>query len=526
VTKKPSQAASAASPALSPGLRRFLYFTAATTGAVILIVEILGAKMLAPYFGTSHFVWTAQIGVTLLSLACGYYFGGWLVDHSQKLSRLYACLAGAAVYLGIVVLLCEPVAYACLKAGQLAFGSILASAFLFFVPLTLLAATGPFVIHVLTASITQVGGQVGRLYAVSTVGSVAGTMLIGYVLIPFLPNSVTMLATAGILLALTAVYFAVWNRSKATVAPLTAAVLLTLAPGSLGVSRELNWHAPNSEQLYRANSNFGLLQVIKDVPSGHLLYLNDNLTQNGYDPERRQSIHLFTYMLHGLARCYTAETKDVLAIGLGVGIAPMQFAREGANVDVVEINPDVLPLAEQFFDLEPAKLNITLGDGRAFLHDCQNRYDVVLLDAFLGDSSPSHLMTREAFEAIRAVLHPDGVLVINSFGDLTRGKDFFTASLSKTLAAVFQSVKIHTGTTGNVFFVASAREELAFRREPDLAEVHPMLRFAVQRTYESTVQTSVESGIVLTDDYNPVEFHDAANRERIRRDLALRFRAD
>jgi spermidine synthase len=263
------------------------------------------------------------------------------------------------------------------------------------------------------------------------------------VLIPFLPNSVTMLATAGILLALTAVYFAVWNRSKATVAPLTAAVLLTLAPGSLGVSRELNWHAPNSEQLYRANSNFGLLQVIKDVPSGHLLYLNDNLTQNGYDPERRQSIHLFTYMLHGLARCYTAETKDVLAIGLGVGIAPMQFAREGANVDVVEINPDVLPLAEQFFDLEPAKLNITLGDGRAFLHDCQNRYDVVLLDAFLGDSSPSHLMTREAFEAIRAVLHPDGVLVINSFGDLTRGKDFFTASLSKTLAAVFQREDPH-----------------------------------------------------------------------------------
>lgn len=511
-------------PALSVGLRRFLHLTAATTGAVILVVEILGAKMLAPYFGTSHFVWTAQIGVTLLSLACGYYFGGWLVDRSQRLANLFACLAGAAVYLGVVVWLCEPVSYVCLNAAKLAVGSLLASAFLFFVPLTLLAATGPFVIRVLTASVNQVGGQVGRLYAISTVGSLAGTLLIGYVLIPFLPNSVTMLATAGALLALVVAYFGVWGRSKAAVAPVAAAVLLAFAPGGLGVSRDMDWRAHGHEQLYRANSNFGLLQVIQETDTGHLLYLNDNLTQNGYDPDRRQSIHLFTYMLHGLARCYTAETKDVLAIGLGVGIAPMQFAREGANVDVVEINPAVIPLAEKFFGLEPAKLNLTLGDGRAFLHACEKRYDTVLLDAFLGDSSPSHLMTREAFEAIRRVLKPDGVLVINSFGDLARGKDFFSASLSKTLGAVFQSVKIHVGPTGNVFFAASPRHSLEFVRPPELTDIHPLLRHSVARTYEHTVQTSVESGIVLTDDYNPVEYHDAENRERIRRGLAARFK--
>ena len=100
--KKPH--AATAGPTVSPGLRRYLYFTAAVTGSAIMIVEILGAKMLAPYVGTSHFVWTAQIAVTLVALAAGYYAGGRLVDRSPKLSRLYGCILVAAVYLCLTVL--------------------------------------------------------------------------------------------------------------------------------------------------------------------------------------------------------------------------------------------------------------------------------------------------------------------------------------------------------------------------------------------------------------------------------------
>ncbi|MGZ8919929.1 MAG: fused MFS/spermidine synthase, partial [Limisphaerales bacterium] len=100
---------------LKPGFRRFLYATAGITGAAILVVEILGAKMLAPFVGTSHFVWTAQIAVTLVSLAIGYYFGGWLVDRSPKLSRLYICIALAAVYLAFTILIVEDVAYSFLR---------------------------------------------------------------------------------------------------------------------------------------------------------------------------------------------------------------------------------------------------------------------------------------------------------------------------------------------------------------------------------------------------------------------------
>src|SRR5689334_24373061 len=98
--------------AMPAGLRPYLYFTAAITGAAVMIVEILGAKMLSPYVGTSHFVWTAQITVTLVSLAVGYYLGGWLVDRSPRLDRLFLIIASAAVYLCLSVLAVQQVAYA------------------------------------------------------------------------------------------------------------------------------------------------------------------------------------------------------------------------------------------------------------------------------------------------------------------------------------------------------------------------------------------------------------------------------
>src|SRR5437899_6976300 len=171
-----------------------------------MVVEVLGAKMLSPYVGLSHFVWTAQIAVTLVALACGYYVGGRLADRTQELSSLYWAILAAAAYLAITVLICKPVAYWCLDF-RLAVGSLLASMILFFVPLALLAVTGPFLVRIITSSISGVGGNVGRLTSISTLGSFAGTLLIGYVLIPLLPNSITMYITALVLLLVSAGYF-------------------------------------------------------------------------------------------------------------------------------------------------------------------------------------------------------------------------------------------------------------------------------------------------------------------------------
>ncbi len=509
-------------PAISPALRRYLFFTAALTGAAILIVEILGAKMLSPYVGTSHFVWTAQIAVTLISLATGYYYGGWLVDRSQQLGRLFYCILLAAIYLSLTVAVIEPIAYWCLQF-KLATGALVASAILFFVPLTLLATTGPFLVRVLTQSVSSVGGNVGRLSAVSTLGSVAGTVLIGYVLIPLFPNSVTMYLTAALLMAVAAGYFMVWGRRNKATPSLLIGLALGLAVGGFGVRREGRAGLDGLQELARANSNFGRLQVLQ-TEDGRRYYLNDFLTQNTYDTGAKQSISMFTAMLHGLAHAYAPQVKEVLCIGMGVGIVPMQFVNEGARVDVVEINPAIVPLARDHFDLQPNRFNLVIGDGRYFINRATKRYDAIILDAFLGDSSPSHLMTREAFAAMGRVLRPGGVLVINSFGDFERDKDFLTASLDKTLKSAFRSVRIHASGNGNVFFVASDQPELAILNPPDFELPHPSIQPAVRQAFASIQQVNPRHGRLLTDDFNPVEFYDAANRETIRRQLASSMR--
>src|SRR5437773_920234 len=503
-------------PALSSGLRRYLYVTAAITGAAIMIVEILGAKMLSPYVGLSHFVWTAQIAVTLVALACGYYVRRKLAGRSQELNRLYCAILGAAVYLAVTVLICEPVAYWCLDF-KLAIGSLLASGILFFIPLALLAMTGPFLVRVITSSVSGVGGNVGRLTSIGTLGSLAGTMLIGYFLIPLFPNSITMYGTALCLMLVAAGYFAIQRRK-----PVPALVLVLAVGAGFGFKGHLGLKGQyhSFAEQFRGNSHFGRLQVVEASDRSIRYYLNDNLIQNTYDPARKQSASAFTFLLAELARAYVTNINDVLCIGLGVGIVPRDFVAHGANVDVVEINPAVVSVATRFFDFQPSTVHLTTDDGRHFLNRCRKQYDVVILDAFLGDSSPSHLLTREAFGSIRRVLRPGGALVINAFANLESGRDFFAASIEQTLKAVFPGVRMHSNGDGAIFFVATDHAEPEFVHPPDLPVPHPNALPRTEAALVRLVNAQPEDGRVLTDDYNPVEFYDAANREELRRRLA------
>lgn len=502
-----------------PGLRRYIYFTSAVTGAAILVVEILGAKMLSPYIGSSHFVWTAQIAVTLVSLACGYYLGGRMADSNPRLGRLYGCLALAAIYLALTTLVVERVTYSFLEGTNLPVAALGSSMFLFFVPLTLMAATGPFLIRVLTESVEKVGGQVGRLSAISTFGSVAGTVMIGYVLLPLLPNSQTMFMSSGVLLALGAVYFAFWGRHDSK-----GVRLLIISALILGASAyvEPKTHSPLKmmTRRYHGNSNYGELQVLESKNGKVRYYLNDYLVQNTYDVEQKKSLSLFTYMLHELAWAYGPPLKQVLCIGMGVGIVPMALSNEGVHCDVVEINDAIVPVAKEFFDFNEDKKRVIIADGRFVVNQSTNRYEAILLDAFLGDSSPSHLMTKEAFSEMARLLGDDGVLVINSFGEFRPGLDFFMGSLHKTLGAVFKNVKIHAQGNGNVFFAAS-QKPLEAKPRQNIRGATGHLTAQIYSTMIPAPAPNPASGIVLTDDYNPVEFYDAPNREKHRRALAL-----
>ena len=455
-------------PPLSAGLRLFLYVTALVTGAAIMVVEILGAKMLSPYVGLSHFVWTAQIAVTLVALACGYYVGGKLANKSQHLSRLYWAIH-AAGYLTVTVLICEPVAYWALDLS-LPVGSLLASAILFFVPLAMLAMTGPYLVRVITSSVSGLGANVGRLTSVSTLGSFAGTLCIGYLMIPLLPNWVTMYLTAVMLFVVCAFYFLRFYRKG--LIPVALVALVGIGSGmALRQPHDYRW----VNEVFEGNSNFGKLQVFDQREGQSRFYLNDNLIQNTYDKATKQSESAFTYLLAGLARAYTTNIHDVLCIGLGVGIVPMDFTQRAARVDVVEINPAVVPVAMRFFDLQTNRIHLTVDDGRHYLNRCHQLYDVIVPDAFLGDSypySPAH-STSLSKHASRAPA--GGNLVINSFGHLDEGQDFFAASLNQTLKSVFKSVRMHS-SGGAVFFAAS---------RPDGPGLCPHARF-VQRSFRSS----------------------------------------
>ncbi len=516
---KKSVAAGVSSPPVGKSFKAFLFLTAAVTGAAVMIVEILGAKMLAPFLGTSHFVWTAQIATTLVALATGYFVGGMLVQRNYSLRALYLGILGAGVYLCLSVWVMEPMAYWCLNF-RLPAGSLLAATFLFFVPLALLAMTAPFLIAILTQSLATVGNNVGRLTAISTVGSVIGTVLIGYVLIPLWPNSAIMYFTASLLMILATIYFLSWDRRiKATAVILS---LLGAALGFFGVKAQSRDEFAEMEQLFRGNSNFGQVQVLQSKNGHRRYYLNDNLVQNVYDPLQKKSAAMFTYMLHGLARAYTPKIQRVLCIGMGVGIVPMQFGAEGVEVDVVEINPAVVGVATHYFNCDLNRFHLALGDGRQFLnHAGPQRYDAVILDAFLGDSSPSHLMSREAFSAIKKTLSPEGTLVINCFASVEEGDDMFGACLDKTLRSVFPSVRTHQSYAGgNVFFVASSRPDLAFVHAIAVDDIHEAVRDSVRAAFTGLIEMNARHGILLTDDFNPLDYYDAPNRERIRRQLA------
>lgn len=497
-----------------------MLFTAGVTGAAIMIIEILGARMLAPYFGTSHYVWTAQIGITLVALAAGYWIGGAWVDVSPRLERLYLALAVAAGWLALVARLLEPVAYYCLNF-PLAWGSILAATILTLPPLVLLAMTGPFVLRLLAPSTHRIGRVSGRLTALSTVGSFLGTALIGYVMIPFLANSISLLITAAQVGALPLIYFLVWRRNgfHGLAGALAGGVGLLIGSQTYWGGRVQG--SPDYVELYRANSHFGQLQVVQPVHSDRRLYLNDYLVQNTYDPASKQSTSLFTYMLDGLARAYHPKMTDALCLGMGVGIVPMSFCQSGIRTDVVEINPAVVPLARQFFDCDPNRFRLILDDARHFLNQTTNQYDVVVLDAFLGDSVPSHLMTTEAFRAIQRILRPNGVLVMNAFGEMPPASDYFRDALGRTLSGLFRHVRLHASGNGNLFFVAMERSPLSPLAFPSPESIHPSCRYMAQVGFTNICALNLAQGSVLYDDRNPVEYYDARVRERLRRQLAL-----
>ena len=505
----------------SRGFEIFLLVTAALSGALVMAIQVLGARAVAPFFGVSLFVWTALIAVTLLALALGYLIGGMLADRKDTPGLLYGLIGGAGVLVLIIPLVKLAVFQAALSLG-LRWGTLLSATILFGPPLFLLGCVSPLVVRLVAQEWSRLGRTVGLLYALSTAGSFFGTIITGYYVVAEWGVTRAFQVTGILLLALAATYFAVF-RGRLVVLLLP---LLALAVGSI-VPKQSSAVMPDGTMVRLVDSRdgfYGRVQVIEYQGNiGHTREMViDGLVQGGIDVATGQSVYEYGYLLEHLAVAANPHGRRALVIGLGPGVVPRRFVARGIETEIVDIDPTVVLAARSYF-LLPAEQTVHLADARYFLATSSASYDYIVLDVFSGDTTPGHLLTREALELVRARLAPGGVLALNMMGSLGADKRM-TASVIRTLETVFPWVQmfplIAPGGSGNIEVIAGLGKPLGEVPLFNETDVHPSVRAALRAALEKRfVWTSSNEGIVLTDDYNPIDVLDLPMKEAVRRSI-------
>jgi spermidine synthase len=507
--------------------RFFLLLTAALCGAIVMVVEVLGSRVIGPFFGVSLFVWTSLITVTLVALALGYAVGGRLSDRPNAATLLYSLVLAAGVCVLAVPLAQAFVLKACVGLG-LRFGSLLASAILFGPSLFLLGCVSPFFVRLLALEMSSLGRTVGGLYALSTAGSFIGTVATGFFLIGVISVSRIFLLAGALLCMLATVYFLAFRRKRVTaVAALILPAALLLVPMDVLPTKTMA-DGTKVAVIEKRDSFYGNLRVV-DYRFGekHLREMAiDGLIQGGVDVVSGLSVYEYPYVMQFLPRALHPAGQSSLVIGLGAGIIPRWYAAQGIQTEVVDIDPEVLRLAHQYFDFS-RQIPVHIEDARRFLSMTEKKYDYILLDVFNGDTTPGHLLSVEAMHLMRQRLSPEGVLSINLMGSLQR-ENLMTASVVRTLKAVFDQVQIHSfsqngdqDASGNLVLVAYqglARpiQSNSYAGQP----IHPMAIQGVERAMQNRFDFPVDTpAIILTDDFNPIDLRDLWMKEEVRRNI-------
>jgi len=432
------------------------------SGAALMGLEIVGSRVLAPVFGTSLFVWGALITTFLAALALGYAFGGRLADRRPDpgmLATLLAC-SGIVVFAGFAF---PQALLAALGRSSLPdrFRPLVAAVILFGPPSVLMGMVTPFAVRLAAREISTVGSASGRLSALSTAGSILGTFLTAFFLIP-------AFATRPILFGLGATLLI---ASLLVPAPRTVArfaIVFLLAAGAavayLVVSSEGASPDPAGKVVYEKETAYHHLRVV-DSGLRRSLYF-DNRRQ-GYVAVRA-GVDLGTNYVDGLALSlvFPAKARRIVVIGLGAGMMPSLLTARAPEIETtsIEIDPEVVAVARRYFAFSPdANDRVIVGDGRRELGRQVEGADVIIMDAYFSDSIPFHLITKEFDEMCAKKLTPDGVLAVNFGGDLTGSRNqLFWASL-KTLGEVFPRLYVlsaelksgHAPFLGNAIVLAT-----------------------------------------------------------------------
>ena len=499
----------------------YLLFSALMCGAAVMVIEVLGSRVVGPFFGVSLFVWTSLISVALISLALGYWFGGVLADRRGRTSDLYALIAAAGVCTLLIPWLKAPVLEAALPLG-LRTGAFVSSLILFGPALLLLGCVSPYLVKIAARAVDNIGRTVGGLYALSTIGSVAGTALTGFYLIAHLGVNQAFYAVGITLLLLAAVYFAALRR--VVVAAVAVLLGVALAPQWI-VPPALSMPNAQVREVFAGDTFYGAIKVV-DIESGDSLerqLLIDGLQQGGQDLRNGLSVNAYAYLMQYLPYRLQPHGRDCLVVGLGAGFIPAGYSARGIRTDVVDIDPLIPQLARDYFGFSTSG-DVVVADARYFLLTTERMYDYIILDAYSGDLMPHHLISREMFTLIEQRLRPGGVLGINFIGSVGEQRRM-TSSVVRTLRSVFEIVDVYpvfdvtaTHGIGNLEIVAynGARTLLPLGEVPGLA-IHPRINAKVRSFMRASYPFQVDAdALVLTDDYNPIDFFDAGLRESVR----------
>ena len=502
----------------------YLFLTTVVSGALVMIIEVLGSRVIGPFFGVSLFVWTSLIAVTLIALAAGYAFGGWLADRFSSPDVLYGLLCAAGLFTLPIPWMRAAVLEAVLPLG-LRGGALTAALVLFAPALFLLGCVTPYVARLAVREMRHLGRTIGVFYAGSTAGSIAGTVLAGFFLIPALGVSRVFLVIGACLIALGAGYFFLFRRSW------LPSVLLLMPFIAVPPPPQLHGRMPDGTAVavvHQRESPYGAIKVIDyRLGARHTReLLIDGLVQGGMDMGSGESIYEYSYLLQWLPYALNPGGKRCLVIGLGAGLVPRWYRARGVETEVVDIDPAIVAVARDFFGVSD-EVNVRIADARAFLLDGDSRYDFLVLDVFNGDTTPGHLLSLEALRLARSRLSEGGVMAINLMGSLEKNS-FMTASIIRTLEAVFAHVRVYpafvrreTEQAGN--FVIIAHDGAARAPDGDIlarATLSPWVEAVVRPALRTPVSLPADAPfMLLTDDHNPIDARDLWLKERVRREI-------
>jgi spermidine synthase len=484
-------------------------------GAVVMIFEVLASRVLGPYLGTSFYTWTSIIGVIMASLSLGYYLGGKWADRKADLDRLSLIIFLSALTLLLTVFI-KPLVLEMVRLVNwgIELESLVAASMLFILPSFFLAMITPFSVKIKLASLNSSARTVGALYSLSTLGSIVGTFLAGFVLIPFLG---TALLLNILILVLTGVSLLVSVKKYQLFK-----VVLILATGLL-MFMDVSGAAAmtlNDPLVLETRYNTVWIYDYTDPASGlvaRALRLDPYGTQSAIIVDKPDQL-LFEYTkYYRLAEFFKPDFKKTLMIGGCAYSFPKFFLKNypGAGLDVVEIDPGMTEIARKYFKMkDDPRMRIFHEDGRTFLNNSSDRYDVIYGDAFSSfNTVPFQLTTVETVQRMSDLLNDDGVVIINLIGSLEgKGADFLRWEYA-TYSQIFRKVylfrvkDISNDKQQNIMLVAvKGRDRLEQAEGAATAETEPVLASMLKRVIDVDKIKDFSGGSVLTDDFAPVEY--------------------